>query len=520
MKRRVRLIRTLVIGMLVAPAALLLAPRRAEAGGGLQSVIQNMFADSATGSPTAFSTQDRFGYSAGYLAVRAPIQNFNLLSFAPPNISGGCGGINLFLGSFSFINAQEFTALITDIGQNAISYAFIEAIGYECPKCMSDLAWIQNEMEKMNSLMKNSCQLAQGLVSYLPGLNPNAGSLASAAEGMWQSVDGTVSSAFSSFENQFVDPNTANETAQASSPTTPAAAPDLINNPLIGNMTWKGLQDTGAINELAGFTATPTIAEEMMMSVLGTVIIHPTIGTTGAANCTAGVAQCSPQRYTLRPSLNINDLVNGPSGSTSGQGGGGAVMQCEAWSGEGSSGTTVSYPAFPVGGLPTPDTCFAVEKGSLTTVDPSFIGIKAQVQDELFGGGGYTGLVNYVTSGTPPSPSSKAAAFISITPVPIFTDMLNVQHEPGMVNLIASQLEPLIVADYALNLTNALRSTAEDVFDGSKNTTPPPWLGGVMRQLQATSHYYGARALKLIRQQQGIDAVISAASATMNPPSR
>lgn len=520
MKRRVRLVRTLVIGMLVAPGALLLAPRSAEAGGGLQSVIQNMFADSASGSPSAFSTQDRFGYSAGYLAVRAPIQNFNLLTFAPPNLSGGCGGINLFLGSFSFINAQEFTQLITDIGQNAPSYAFVMAIGLMCPTCMSKLAMLQNAMEKMNSLLKNSCQLAQGLVSYLPGMNPNAGNTAASQESMWQSVTGTVSSAFSSFKQIFEDPNTPNETAAASAPTAPGAVSDLVKNPLIGNMTWKGLQDTGAINELAGFTGTPTIAEEMMMSILGTVIVHPTIGTTGAAQCNAGAAQCSPQSYPYRPSLNINDLVNGPSGSTSGTGGGGSVMQCSAWAGEGSNGTTVTYPALPSGNVPTPDTCFAISMGPLTTVDPNFIGIKAQVHDELFGGGGYTGLVNYVTDGTPPSPSSKAAAFIAITPVPIFTDMLNVQHEPGMVNLIATQLEPLIVADYALNLTNALRSTAEDVFDGSKNTTPPPWLGNVMRQLQATSHYYGARAMKLIHQQEGIDAVITAASATMTPPSR
>jgi conjugative transfer pilus assembly protein TraH len=520
MKPRLRTVRTILMGLLLAPLPVMFAPVQADAGGGLQSVIQSMFADAASGNPTAFSTQDRFGYSAGYLAVRAPIQNFNLLSFAPPNISGGCGGINLFLGSFSFINAQEFNALITDIGQNALSYAFIAAIGYECPHCMSDLAWIQNEMEKMNSLMKNSCQLAQGLVSYLPGMAPNSGNIASSAEGMWQSVTGSLSSAFSSFEQQFTNPNTANQTAEASTPSAPQNAPDLINNPLIGNMTWKGLQDTGAINELSGLNVTPTDAEEMMMSILGTIIIHPTVGTTGAQNCQAGTAQCSPQRLIYQPSLNINDLVKGPSDSVSGNGASGSVMECAAWSGEGPNGTTLSYPALPSADVPTPDSCFAIEKGTMAAVDPNFIGIAPTVHEELFGGGGYTGLVNYVIDGTPIPQQSKAAAFVSQTPLPILNDMLNAQHDPGMVQLVATELQPLIVADYAVSLTTALRATAEDVFDGSKNTTPPPWLPNVMRELQSTSHYYGARAIKLVGEQNAINGVLTQANASMMPATR
>jgi conjugative transfer pilus assembly protein TraH len=70
--------------------------------------------------------QDQTGgfYTGGRVFARSRVNNADLLSLQYPHYRAGCGGIDLFLGGFSYINAQQFIQLLRNIGSNASGYAF------------------------------------------------------------------------------------------------------------------------------------------------------------------------------------------------------------------------------------------------------------------------------------------------------------------------------------------------------------------------------------------------------------
>ena len=80
-------------------------------------------------APTAHLGQRRGMITGGSLVARNGIANTNLVSFVPPSFSAGCGGIDLFAGSFSFINFNQFVQLLRNVAGNASGYAFQLAIG-------------------------------------------------------------------------------------------------------------------------------------------------------------------------------------------------------------------------------------------------------------------------------------------------------------------------------------------------------------------------------------------------------
>ena len=74
--------------------------------------------------PNAYRGQTMNMYTGGSLYMRTPVRNYQLASISPPSFRAGCGGIDLFAGSFSFINKEQFVALLRNIGNNAIGAAF------------------------------------------------------------------------------------------------------------------------------------------------------------------------------------------------------------------------------------------------------------------------------------------------------------------------------------------------------------------------------------------------------------
>ena len=60
--------------------------------------------------------------------ARTPIRSVNVVSFDPPRFAAGCGGIDMYMGSFSFINGDQIVATLRAIGQNAKGLLFKMAI--------------------------------------------------------------------------------------------------------------------------------------------------------------------------------------------------------------------------------------------------------------------------------------------------------------------------------------------------------------------------------------------------------
>ena len=100
----------------------------------LNDELQGAFSDMINVTPGgAYDTQRRGVISGGSISMRNKIVHPNLISWVPPEINGGCGGIDLFAGSFSFINGAQFTQLSRSIAQAAVGYAFELAIEGHVP---------------------------------------------------------------------------------------------------------------------------------------------------------------------------------------------------------------------------------------------------------------------------------------------------------------------------------------------------------------------------------------------------
>lgn len=139
-------------------------------GESMQSFFNAMGATSNATGPGAYSAQTRNIITGGSLFVRAPVKNYQLMNFQPPSIRAGCGGIDLFAGSFSFINKDQFVAMVRNIASNAAGHAFQLAIDAMSPMIGADLKHFQDLLQKANAQNINSCEAGSALVDGAVGL--------------------------------------------------------------------------------------------------------------------------------------------------------------------------------------------------------------------------------------------------------------------------------------------------------------------------------------------------------------
>lgn len=110
--------------------------------------------------------QDQRGgfYTGGRVFARGRVNNAELLSLQMPHYRAGCGGIDLFLGGFSYINLPQFTALLRNIGSGASGYAFNLALATVTPQIKSVLDGLLDKVQTMTNQNINSCEAAATLV--------------------------------------------------------------------------------------------------------------------------------------------------------------------------------------------------------------------------------------------------------------------------------------------------------------------------------------------------------------------
>src|SRR5690554_3809139 len=143
----------------------LLSAPSAHANKDLVGEMSKMFGSmSNTTSPGVFETSRRGVISGGSLVIRNRVMNTSIVGFQPPSFSAGCGGIDMYGGSFSFINKEQFVQLMRSVASNALGYAFSLAIENMAPAVRAVMERIQEKIQEFNQYFGNSCQLAQGLV--------------------------------------------------------------------------------------------------------------------------------------------------------------------------------------------------------------------------------------------------------------------------------------------------------------------------------------------------------------------
>ena len=91
-------------------------------------------------------------YTGGSLFMRMPKRTYQLATVTPPSWNAGCGGIDLFAGGFSYINKEQFVAMLRNIGSNALGYGFKLAIQNQCPTC-------DNVMQALQAIAAHEAEL-------------------------------------------------------------------------------------------------------------------------------------------------------------------------------------------------------------------------------------------------------------------------------------------------------------------------------------------------------------------------
>lgn len=120
------------------------------------------------------------GQAAGYatggaLYARTSVKSVQMVSLQLPNLNAGCGGIDMFLGSFSFINKDEFIQLAKSILSNASGLFFDLALKTVTPQLASAKDFLQKLAADVNSTNMSSCQGARAIVGGLwPATQENA----------------------------------------------------------------------------------------------------------------------------------------------------------------------------------------------------------------------------------------------------------------------------------------------------------------------------------------------------------
>ena len=259
-----RLIASPITGLIAGlmSASLVVTPITALSAG-LNAEMQSMFNDlGALGnvtSPGAFRGQAMNLYTGGSLMMRAPGRNYPLVNAQVPSLRAGCGGIDLYGGAFSFINKQQFVAMLQNIGSNAVGYAFKLALQSISPDIDKLLTELQDQMNKVNAMNINSCEAAQALVNGVVGEYDN--SVQSGCANISQYL-GSVSDRAEARMTCATNAPSVVKTAANS------ADPNLRNTSFIkGNVTWL------ALNQVGGNISQQE--RELIMSLIGTVILTP-----------------------------------------------------------------------------------------------------------------------------------------------------------------------------------------------------------------------------------------------------
>ena len=209
-----------------------------------------------TTGPTAFEGQASGHWTLGNLYLRAPVQFERIATVNLPSFRAGCGGIDAFAGSFSFIDSDQLVAFARGIAQNATGFAFelaLETISPVIAETMSKLRALANWV---NNQSINSCEMAQSLVGAAWSTNDRASAAICAAIGTSQGI----------FSDYAAARHGCGSNGQRNS-TLAAATGELAGQvPVNVNYAWRAVQDSA-------FLSADQALGEFAMSLSGTVIV-------------------------------------------------------------------------------------------------------------------------------------------------------------------------------------------------------------------------------------------------------
>ena len=132
----------------------------ADVNGDMNNFFNKLGFASNTSQPQVWQGQAAGYASGGSLYARTQVKTIQLVSMTLPDINAGCGGIDAYLGSFSFINSEQLQRFAKQIMSNL-------ALQTTVPEIKTAKDFLQKMASDINSTNLSSCQAAQGIVGGL-----------------------------------------------------------------------------------------------------------------------------------------------------------------------------------------------------------------------------------------------------------------------------------------------------------------------------------------------------------------
>ncbi len=143
------------------------------------AVAQANFADDWTSNMTTNSTNGSYykGAQRGYMtggsfSSRWKQSSDSLVTISKPSVKSGCGGVDMFLGGMSFMNADYLVEKLQRILSAAPAAAFDIALKTLAPQVSSTIKEFEAIVNKLNNLQLDDCKAAKGLVGVVGANSP------------------------------------------------------------------------------------------------------------------------------------------------------------------------------------------------------------------------------------------------------------------------------------------------------------------------------------------------------------
>jgi conjugative transfer pilus assembly protein TraH len=134
----------------------------------LSQQMANMFGNGTLANvtgPGAYKAQTQNIYIGGEMQLRFPARSYQLWSYSLP--SGprfGCGGADIFLGSFSHINSDQFKQMLEEVARAYVALTFKAALKSINPLIESVIGDLQKTLESFSQYNASACTWAQAAV--------------------------------------------------------------------------------------------------------------------------------------------------------------------------------------------------------------------------------------------------------------------------------------------------------------------------------------------------------------------
>ena len=389
----------------------------------LKDVFSQMTTVSTSGQ--SFSTQKRSGYAFGMTSVRFHLHEPDLIQFTPPSMTAGCGGLDMFGGSFSLIKREELVQVARNIASGAAVYAFNLAIQSICPSCAQIMQSVSKLVQRMNDLAKVSCQDVSKTLMEQPFSQDIAKNIRDAAglEG-WENKASTWMDNLLPPEGTFLDMLSDNKVTQKD------GTKKVKDRGMTGNLVFN-LFNAAGINswKFVGFTDDLEV-KELIMSLIGARIVD-------VKNIDA--ASKAPKVITIAPTIkNISELVTAKNGSPL------KLLTCAE---------------------PTECLTFKDNKG---TPKEHWVGTLPLARDLLLGTASDPGIAQRI--GLKEDLSPQQQAFVNSVPVPVMTTLFKLGHNPTAQQQYAD-IVARVTAEAGINsIIEGLDEMLDDIKSASLGT--------------------------------------------------